>query len=177
MTTDTKLDRKLCERLLSDVSDDDTMELAHQLGAALVEIDRLTAPAQGDPAKRAEELAAEHERHVAAMTPGALFVVVRGTTPETVELYVDAEGQPDDCAIAATCRHHARQNADGFRYLRNAAPEVAAVLRGLVAEVEAMRAVCEAAERVTARGEPPSSPALADLHDVVDTLRAQRGNP
>lgn len=87
-----------------------------------------------------------------------------------------------------------RPYAEAIAHLRNAAPEVVHVLRQLVRDLrsqqqtiaaqaalldmgdyEEVGAVVDAAEKLAARGDPPSSPAMADLYDAVDVLGAKRG--
>lgn len=97
---------------------------------------------------RAEALAAEHERHDAAMTPGPWYRRVRhlSRVPDSTgmggHLHTNHIGVMSDMADSA-----------GSSALRNAAPEVAAVLRGLVADLtaltEELRWRRAAAERMT----------------------------
>lgn len=111
---------------------------------------------------RALELAAEIERHDGGMTPGPC---------EAERSYVHFRGSLGGCIGVIS-----PVDAAGIAYLRNAAPDVARVLRGLIAECEAMRAVVEAAERWRDSMGASGNHATDDLLiAAVDVLRARRG--
>lgn len=146
--------------------------------------------------ERALELAAEIERHDGAMTPGPWrfgdWSAVFGTMEDPDHLHVlernltHAGTGPYVCGRADGRYQVLRLeepiesagDRDGIPYLRNTAPEIVAVLRALVAEVEAMRATCNAAEQyIDTGGASEDSDVACNLQAAVHDLRSARGTP
>lgn len=101
--------------------------------------------------KRALELAAETVRHAGAMTNAPLTY------------YIETVGEPSIWS-GPLCVAAVKEPLDavGFAYLRNAAPELAAVLCGLVADVEVLTSQRDAwrymaEEHVRTMGRTPST--------------------